>query len=325
MDDSEDVADAEQCGGVWLDFLWLQITNFCNLACEHCYASSGPANPLTGTMGFDDWCRLMIDARYLGCRQLQFIGGEPTLHPRLLDLIGYASHLSYDFIEVYTNGIRFTPEQRSMFLERRVALAFSIYGPSAGMHDSVTRRPGSFVKTIENISWAAAAGLKVRCGIIMMPDNEGCVDETEAFLHELGVLHIKSDTVRGIGRGAGLRPHRSDGLASLDELCGECRKGKLCVLPSGVVTPCPLAHFCNVGHHEDGLEAILMGSRLAEFRTAQRSREAIPLQAQICRPADCSPCLPHACAPDKGCVPNWRGEPAIGTGLHQAETSPLNL
>ena len=70
-----------------LSFLWLEITGKCNLTCTHCYADSGPAGTLQGAMTLEDWTGVIHQASALGCRQLQFIGGEPTLHPDLPALI----------------------------------------------------------------------------------------------------------------------------------------------------------------------------------------------------------------------------------------------
>ncbi|MGH7929863.1 MAG: radical SAM protein, partial [Candidatus Binatia bacterium] len=50
------------------------------------------------------------DARSLGCDSMQFIGGEPTLHPRLHALIKYAATSQYRFIEVFTNATRLTDD-----------------------------------------------------------------------------------------------------------------------------------------------------------------------------------------------------------------------
>jgi MoaA/NifB/PqqE/SkfB family radical SAM enzyme len=48
-----------------LDFLWLEITGRCQLACEHCYASSGPSGT-HGTMATADWKRTIDQAVDLG-------------------------------------------------------------------------------------------------------------------------------------------------------------------------------------------------------------------------------------------------------------------
>jgi uncharacterized radical SAM superfamily Fe-S cluster-containing enzyme len=68
-----------------IEFLWLELTNRCNLRCVHCYADSGPHGYKLDRLVADDYRRLIDEARELGCDQVQFIGGEPTLDkPRLV-------------------------------------------------------------------------------------------------------------------------------------------------------------------------------------------------------------------------------------------------
>src|SRR2546426_11566137 len=88
-----------------LQFLWLEITEKCNLHCVHCYADSAPDRPLLGSMELLDWMKVIGEASGLGCTRLQFIGGEPTVHPGLAKLIEHARDAGFEFIEVYTNGI----------------------------------------------------------------------------------------------------------------------------------------------------------------------------------------------------------------------------
>jgi len=61
-------------------FAWLEITGKCQLACEHCYADSGP-NGTHGTMDEADWRRVIDEPTAQGVAMVQFIGGEPTTHP----------------------------------------------------------------------------------------------------------------------------------------------------------------------------------------------------------------------------------------------------
>ena len=82
---SQDLAPAN--AGLELKFLWLELTRKCNLECVHCYTDSSPARDLYETLGADDWKRALREAATLDCRSVQFIGGEPTLHPELPDLI----------------------------------------------------------------------------------------------------------------------------------------------------------------------------------------------------------------------------------------------
>jgi MoaA/NifB/PqqE/SkfB family radical SAM enzyme len=72
-----------------LDFAWLEITGKCSLHCEHCYAESGPMGT-HGTMRTQDWHRIIDEIGTMGARSVQFIGGEPTLHPHLPAYVGHA-------------------------------------------------------------------------------------------------------------------------------------------------------------------------------------------------------------------------------------------
>ncbi|MEA2618560.1 MAG: hypothetical protein QOE72_4343 [Chloroflexota bacterium] len=78
------VATAER-----LRFLWLEITGRCQLRCRHCYSESGPDRG-HGSMRTGDWRRVLDEAADLGVSDVQFIGGEPTLHPDLPELIRHA-------------------------------------------------------------------------------------------------------------------------------------------------------------------------------------------------------------------------------------------
>lgn len=280
-----------------LDFLWLELTSKCNLSCVHCYAESGPRLALEQNVHFEDWMKILSDAHSIGCKAVQFIGGEPTEYPKLPILIGHAKSLGYDFIEVFTNGTCFTDTLRQTFKKFGVHLAFSVYGPTPEVHDVVTQRNGSFKKTIESIQWAIREGLDIRAAIISTDPNAKHIDATHKFLTDIGVQSIGVDHVRGVGRGS----TATNREPSIDELCGKCWKGKLCVTPSGEIFPCVFSRFWPVGQVKDGLLNILKGSTLKEFRTLVRSKSEV--KVSTCNP-QCGPdCSPAECGPQSDCGP----------------------
>src|ERR1700751_3694037 len=63
--------------GAGLNFLWLELTNRCNLKGVHCYTESGPQTGDRDLLTTDDYLSVMNQAYALGCRKMQFIGGEP--------------------------------------------------------------------------------------------------------------------------------------------------------------------------------------------------------------------------------------------------------
>src|SRR5580658_1101241 len=84
-----------------VSFLWLELTGRCGLACAHCYASSGP-DGTHGTMTEADWRSVIAQAVGVGVSMVQFIGGEPTLHPRFAELLAAAIDARLA-VEVYSN------------------------------------------------------------------------------------------------------------------------------------------------------------------------------------------------------------------------------
>jgi MoaA/NifB/PqqE/SkfB family radical SAM enzyme len=58
----------------------MDLTRQYQLNCTHCYNGSGPGGG-HGTMSREDWSKVLHQAATGGVRNVQFIGGEPTMHP----------------------------------------------------------------------------------------------------------------------------------------------------------------------------------------------------------------------------------------------------
>src|SRR5437879_2287861 len=93
------ITSPETSGSV--HFLWLELTNLCNLQCVHCYAESSPFRANDDLLTADDYKNVLATAAQLGCKQVQFIGGEPTLNRHLPEFIKRARSLDYEFVEVF--------------------------------------------------------------------------------------------------------------------------------------------------------------------------------------------------------------------------------
>lgn len=246
-----------------LSFLWLEITRRCNLACVHCYADSGPHLPLTEKMTFDDWCRVIGEARAAGCRRLQFIGGEPTVHPDLGRLLEHATRVGFKRCEVFTNATLVREDLVQTFKNLGVRVHFSFYSFDPAVHDRITGQKGSFERTVEGIRQLVRRRVRLGAGVILLPENGAHLRKTKKFLRRLGVDEIGTDRVRGVGRGEPFVPR----ARPEHELCGQCWSGKLCIDANGDAHPCVFSRFATVGNVlEEGLGTIVAGARLRAFR-----------------------------------------------------------
>ncbi len=85
-------------GEVFPPFLYLSIINSCNLRCQGCWVDvDGPRTMIS----LDELNRLVNDAREHGNSFFGVLGGEPFLHPNLLDFL--AQHPDCYF-QIFTNG-----------------------------------------------------------------------------------------------------------------------------------------------------------------------------------------------------------------------------
>ncbi len=132
-----------------------------------------------GRMRFEDWTRVLDQLHDLGCSTVQFIGGEPTIHPHFCELVEYAAQLGFE-IEVYSNLAGITERMWSLFERYAVNLACSFYADTPEIHDEITSTTGSFSKTVSNIKKALALGLTLRVGMIDMQQAWRCSKNWES-------------------------------------------------------------------------------------------------------------------------------------------------
>jgi MoaA/NifB/PqqE/SkfB family radical SAM enzyme len=151
-------------------FIELEITTRCQLTCRHCYSSSGPDGD-AGTMTTAAWQRVITEAAAVGIETVQFIGGEPTLHPGLPGLVRHALAAGLA-VDVYTNLVHITPKLWELFELPGVSLGTSWYAADAATHAQITGTEGSWHRARTNIAEALRRGIPVRAGIVEVVDGQ---------------------------------------------------------------------------------------------------------------------------------------------------------
>jgi len=298
-----------------LDFLWVELTNRCNLQCTHCYSESSPYSGTKDVLTSEDYLHLIDESFALGCRQIQFIGGEPTLNRSLPTFIKRASTVGYELIEVFTNLVSVSDALLKTFAKHRVSVATSFYSSKSFTHDLITRSVGSFARTTRNIERVLGAKIPLRVSVIGMDANAGEYEATVGLLKQMGVKDISYDQVRGFGRA------QPQSACDMGDLCGQCATSVLAIGPDGVVAPCIMSKQWAVGSLlKESLSEIAKSAKLLNTRH-QISRAKATIQAEcqpVCGPnrqqcgpecgpsKQCSPCGPnagHKCTPNSFCSP----------------------
>ena len=234
-----------------LNFIWLELTSRCNNKCIHCYSESSKTIN-NDKLNLNDWKSIIKQGADLGCRNLQFIGGEPLLYKNIKDLIIFAQNQKYQFIEVFTNATLIDDNWVEFFSKYGINIATSLYSDNLQTHDRITQRVGSHKKTVSAIKKLIESNVKVRVASILMKQNENEVNSLMKYLSTLHVNYRYPDIVRPTGRGNNkeLLPKTYD-RGKTNKLFrtnyrsyihnknwNSCLAGKIVVTSNGNVYPC---------------------------------------------------------------------------------------
>ncbi|MFO0844579.1 MAG: radical SAM/SPASM domain-containing protein [Gemmataceae bacterium] len=132
-------------GEVFPPFLYISIINSCNLRCQGCWVDVAAKQQTISPEAFD---KLLAEAKAMGNAFFGIVGGEPFMHPHLLDML--ARHPDAYF-QVFTNG-QFITDERARRIRQlgNVTPLISVEG-SEIVSDERRGRANVYSKTMEGL------------------------------------------------------------------------------------------------------------------------------------------------------------------------------
>jgi MoaA/NifB/PqqE/SkfB family radical SAM enzyme len=278
-------------GEVFPPFLYISIINSCNLRCRGCWVDvAAPQKRIS----LEEWNVLINSAKKRGNHFFGILGGEPFMHPELMDML--AAHPDCYF-QIFTNGQPIDDEVAAQL--RRLGNATPLISVEGLEDESDTRRGRTDVynKTLAGIEACVRNRLitGVASSVCATNYDELVREEWVDKLIELGVHYCWFHTYRAVGPDAApeLALTREQ-LSSVRRFAVEMRNRKaigfvdaywddkgqaLCpaatgishhISPYGDVEPCPIIQFSNEHISDNGgdiYETLTSSKLLADFRT----------------------------------------------------------
>jgi 7,8-dihydro-6-hydroxymethylpterin dimethyltransferase len=143
----------------------IEVNTACNLDCPICFAESGTGPQEHGYSLTLDQVESMLDAfvRAEGePESVQFSGGEPSIHPQIVDMLAAAKARGIELVMLNTNGIRLARDPR--FPPALAELGVHVYLQFDGFDDAtqvaIRGRPLTEEK-LRALDRCAAAGVSV--------------------------------------------------------------------------------------------------------------------------------------------------------------------
>ncbi len=139
--------------------LRISLTDRCNLRCVYCMPEEMVFKPREEMLTDDEIVLVVRAAAELGVRKVRLTGGEPTVRPNLVELVGrIAAVPGIDDIAMTTNGVRLAPLAAPLAAAglRRVNVSLDTLDPEKFRR--ITRR-GNLADVLAGLEAARAAGL----------------------------------------------------------------------------------------------------------------------------------------------------------------------
>lgn len=174
----------------------IEILQRCPNRCIYCSSHSNPQ--ATHIIPFEIIKNVIDDAKSLGCKTVCLSGGEPFLHPQILDIISYIAKQQL-ICYVYTSGIFMKDEVYSSLPNEYIEairgmvdkVIFNVEADSSALYDQIMGTDvGGFDMLKKSINDCVSSGLVVETHVVPMQVNFKHLKSIFEMCYQLGVSKV---------------------------------------------------------------------------------------------------------------------------------------
>ncbi len=183
--------------------IYFYLTEGCNLACRHCWVSPRfqDKSKQYGFLKPDLFEHILVQAKELGLGCIKLTGGEPLLHPQVLQLLELTS--KYDLrLAVETNGVLCTQEIAEALTRVKLdSISVSLDGADAATHEWMRRVPGCFEAAKQGVRRLVEKNIHPQLIMAVTKRNRDQVEEVVRLAEELQCDSVKFCFISPVGCG----------------------------------------------------------------------------------------------------------------------------
>ena len=174
----------------------IEIIRKCPNSCMHC--SSLSDEQCSETLEYKKFVSIVTDAVSLGAGIICLSGGEPFLHPSIIDMVEFANSLNLQTY-VYTSGIALDEYNQKASLDTGVLkaisksvtkLIFNFEAAKSSTYDEIMGTTGCFDKMKQSIKDAHSFAITTEAHFVPMKSNIGEVADVIDLCKELNISKL---------------------------------------------------------------------------------------------------------------------------------------
>lgn len=178
-----------------LNELSIEILRRCPNNCIYC--SSDSSIDCKEIISFDRYMKVVDSAVKLGLKTICLSGGEPFLHPQIIDIVDYALEKNL-FVNIYTSGIFMNKDQitsipydiLNSISTKNTKLIFNIEAADKKNYNYIMGTNGNFNFLKQSIIDSNSIMLKTEAHFVPMKLNIKQIDKMITLCKELGISKI---------------------------------------------------------------------------------------------------------------------------------------
>ncbi len=161
----------------------IELTNRCNLACQHCFSGRHGGND---DLSLELLENVFNQAKRLGFEHLTFTGGDPTVYKYFDELLAKVKAHTYRFSFV-TNGYNFASSHKKIlpYLANLEQITFSLDGASQETHGAL-RGKHSYKQVINAMKLAKDLNIPFTNNMVITKHNQHELKDLAELIQSLG-------------------------------------------------------------------------------------------------------------------------------------------
>ena len=170
----------------------IEVTGFCNMKCKHCRASEQE----NVHMSLTDIQKVLtfVDMNRETDFRLTISGGEPFLHPQIIDIVKLVNERNINDIIITTNGSMVTDDylrQLNELMISNLCIQVSLDSINTETHDAFRGFSGAFDRAVTLLKKLADySNIKSSIRMTVTSQTQNQVEEMIDFAYKLGVDRV---------------------------------------------------------------------------------------------------------------------------------------
>lgn len=176
-----------------LNSVYLEINNFCNSNCIYCYNDCRNNDYIK----IDKFKMLVERVKQIGIKTIILTGGEPTIHPKFLEIIDILEKNNMKF-GMSTNAINVNDTIIKKFKDNKAFIQVSIDTTDANDYKKI-RGVDRLKLVLQNIEKMIKDNINLDVGIVLSNETIKTLEKTIRELSEMGVQTIHAEEIKDVG------------------------------------------------------------------------------------------------------------------------------